>query len=127
ESCLRCLTWQLSTRSPKPPRRYMGSRAGALGIRCARSQRQEPIIFRPQVLRIILFSQPRFCRMMVYASFAAHIRLRHVLFANRISAVTIFMYAVTVTASSAAAVLTTTVLTVTGLTPIRTRNLVMVG
>ncbi|HEY2911850.1 MAG TPA: hypothetical protein VGK21_00695, partial [Candidatus Angelobacter sp.] len=59
---------------------------------------------------------------MVCVSFAGDIRLHHVLFANRISAVTIFMYASTVTVSFAAVVLTTIVPRVTGLTSIRTRN-----
>jgi hypothetical protein len=58
----------------------------------------------------------------VSVSFVTLLAPRRVLFATRIFAATIFIYALTVTTSIAAAVLTTTAPTVTGLIPIPPPN-----
>src|SRR3954470_2893810 len=116
----------MSTRSLKPPRRHAGLKIHSLwarvGCHGGCSEYQNHIRYQSQALSIILSSQPKFCRMIVCVLFAAVIRLRYVLFANRNSAVIISIYALTVTVSIVAVVLTTTVPMVTGPTPILTRS-----
>jgi hypothetical protein len=92
------------------------------GICGRRGTLRKSIRYHPQTHPIILFVQLILFQPIVCVWFAALIAPRHVLFATKISAVLIFTHVLSVITNIAAAVLTTTALTVTGPIPILLPN-----